>query len=87
MIALILAERYRDAVVSLKIPHGSSEVYDYVTLSLGVATVTSTSDLSPEILIKTEDKALYKTKHEGRNRVSANNCFTNKTLSIRRKAV
>ncbi|MGR3219870.1 MAG: GGDEF domain-containing response regulator [Candidatus Anammoxibacter sp.] len=70
--ALIFAEKYRDAVASLKIPHGKSEASDYVTLSLGVATMTSACDFSPEALIETADKALYKSKCTGRNRVSTN---------------
>ncbi|MGR3320208.1 MAG: GGDEF domain-containing response regulator [Candidatus Anammoxibacter sp.] len=84
--ALILAERYRDAVVSLEIPHGSSEVSDYVTLSLGVATVDSTGGLSAANLIEAADKALYKAKCAGRNRVSTNDCFTNETLLRTRKS-
>ncbi|MGR3179277.1 MAG: GGDEF domain-containing response regulator [Candidatus Anammoxibacter sp.] len=70
--ALIIATKYRDAVVSLKIPHSNSNISDYVTLSLGVATATSGSDISPELLIETADKALYKAKGDGRNRVCTN---------------
>ncbi|MGR3319770.1 MAG: GGDEF domain-containing response regulator [Candidatus Anammoxibacter sp.] len=70
--ALILAEKYRDAVVSLKIPHGNSDTSEYVTLSLGIATVIPSAGLSHQDLIEAADKALYKAKSAGRNRVSTN---------------
>jgi diguanylate cyclase (GGDEF)-like protein/PAS domain S-box-containing protein len=69
--ALKLAERIRKDIVSLKIPHDSSPISDYVTLSLGVASVTPKDGLSPQRLIEEADKVLYKVKHEGRNRVIA----------------
>ena len=44
---------------------------DYVTMSLGVATIVPSSDYSPEILKITADKALFLAKDAGRNQVIA----------------
>ena len=68
--ALMLAERYRNAIVSLRIPHHNSDASEYVTLSLGLATMTPSDGLSPQDLIEAADKALYIAKEKGRNRVS-----------------
>lgn len=69
--ALNLAEKCKSNVVGLKIPHGNSDVSEYVTLSLGVATMTPSIDLQFSTLIHRADKALYKAKEQGRNRVES----------------
>lgn len=66
--ALRQAERIRRSVEELKIPHSASSNGGYVTLSIGVATDSQTYD-SHETLLMRADKALYRAKHEGRNRV------------------
>ncbi|MEI7374728.1 diguanylate cyclase [Dickeya chrysanthemi] len=69
--ALILAERCRQAVESMEIPHTKSP-QGVVTVSIGVAaakpgeTGSSMAQLSNDA-----DQALYRAKHQGRNRVEA----------------
>ena len=67
--AKILAERMRQTVEELCIPHQQSKVSECVTLSLGVASVVPERGESAEKLVEMADKALYKAKQSGRNRV------------------
>lgn len=63
-----LAEKMVHGVFSLRIPHDKS-AFKCVTLSVGVSSVIPSKDLLPETLISEADKALYKAKASGRNRV------------------
>ena len=67
--ALRFAEKIRRDVEALKIPHEQSDISDYLTVSIGVASMIPTQETSQEHLIKAADDALYKAKKEGRNRV------------------
>ncbi|MEI6287493.1 MAG: diguanylate cyclase [Bacillota bacterium] len=67
--ALAIAERIRASVLALKIPHELSPVDEFVTISLGVATVATFDSNVPEQLIVAADRALYSAKDRGRNRV------------------
>jgi diguanylate cyclase (GGDEF)-like protein len=66
--AMIVAERILEAVEALALPHAGSEVADHVTVSIGVASIQSTSEGAPARLIAAADAALYRAKHAGRNR-------------------
>ena len=68
--ALHAAERIRELVEALHIPHSASQCSDWVTLSIGASTVVPTFDLSTADLMAAADSALYRSKHDGRNRVS-----------------
>ncbi len=63
---LTLAERIRQAIFDLNIPHVASLVAECVTVSLGVAIQESGSW---EDVLKTADEALYAAKETGRNTV------------------
>jgi len=67
--ALSVAESIRKAVLALAIPHSKSDVSDYVTVSLGVATFIPSEKNLPDDLIKTADSSLYQAKKSGRNQV------------------
>ncbi len=70
-VALERAERLRRAVEARRIPHGASPVSPWVTVSIGVAGRLPAGEVSPEILLREADRALYRAKAEGRNRVSS----------------
>ena len=66
--AISLAEECRDAVEKLQIPHKSSKISNYVTISIGVKTLYPDKKASPRKIILEADRALYKAKEKGRNR-------------------
>lgn len=69
--AFKVAEKIRTNVSSLKQEHAGSEVNDFVTLSLGVATIIPPmKGVHPDDLVKTADDALYASKDAGRNIVT-----------------
>jgi len=66
----IIAEELRANIERAGIEHINSLCADYVTVSLGVVTRFSDQDETPDALILAADRALYRSKNEGRNRVS-----------------
>ncbi|WP_025847838.1 sensor domain-containing diguanylate cyclase [Paenibacillus ehimensis] len=62
------AESIRMAVERLALPYKQSDASQYVTVSLGLATLVPDASAPPEQLIDLADKALYQAKAEGRNR-------------------
>lgn len=54
-------------VKRLNLPHAQSDVSNYVTLSLGIATLVPKHDSQIQSLIDAADKALYSAKQQGRN--------------------
>lgn len=67
--ALWVAERIRQHVASLSLPHKDSS-FGHVTVSCGVSSVLPCSDLSVEMLVKSADNALFLSKNQGRNTVT-----------------
>ena len=63
-----LAERIMNKVRSLQLPHETSDCAEVVTVSAGIATAVPAPDISREQLLQSADEALYKAKHQGRNR-------------------
>lgn len=67
--AQLMAEKIRQSVRGLKIRHPKSSIDQYITISLGVASITPDDSNSFETLINLADSALYRAKNNGRNRV------------------
>jgi diguanylate cyclase (GGDEF)-like protein len=68
--ALSVAHWLRGEVERQAIPHGGSSVSDYVTVSIGVASVAPVDGGSPERLIAAAGAALSRAKELGRNAVT-----------------
>jgi diguanylate cyclase (GGDEF)-like protein len=64
-----IAEQMRLAIQETCIPHKYSLTDNIITVSFGVATVIPQREQSSTILVSFADKALYKAKQLGRNRV------------------
>lgn len=69
--AMEVAESIRHSIRALQLPHASSFVADFVTLSLGVATMFPQPLDSGMTLLTHADRALYQAKEGGRDRVVA----------------
>lgn len=65
-VAMTVAQRCMDEISQARIPHEDSPVAEYLTCSIGVATVVATQDLVAESLVRCADEALYRVKSSGR---------------------
>ncbi|PKG93191.1 diguanylate cyclase [Paraglaciecola sp. MB-3u-78] len=65
-IAIHIIEKLKN----MALPHKYSNVADYVTMSIGIATSQPNSILTPEAIIRQADSALYAAKETGKNAYS-----------------
>ncbi|MFB9244050.1 sensor domain-containing diguanylate cyclase [Massilia antarctica] len=65
----VLAEKMRERIAALAIPHAKADLTGYITVSIGLAThaLENSSDIA--VLLGEADRALYMAKGAGRNRV------------------
>ncbi|GFM82143.1 diguanylate cyclase response regulator [Pseudomonas cichorii] len=66
----LLAEKLRQSVAGMNIPHIAPAPGSTLTVSIGVATVIPQNGLNSRQLILDADKGLYLAKHSGRNQVA-----------------
>jgi len=64
-----LAEKLCADIHALHIPHSGSQISEYITVSLGVASIIPAIEIENSELIKLADKQLYSAKEAGRNQV------------------
>jgi diguanylate cyclase (GGDEF)-like protein len=69
--AALYAERLRRRIWRLSIPYGASPMTDRVTISGGVATIAAGSIASADQVLVVADRALYRAKCLGKNRIVA----------------
>ena len=68
--ALRTANRLKELVIEERIPHGTSEVAEFITVSQGVITVSPDANTQPLELVQAVDECLYKAKDSGRNAIA-----------------
>ncbi len=85
--ALNIAEQALKKIRNLKVPHISSKTGEYITVSIGVATIFPQFETTEADLIKAADKALYQAKETGRNRIVSQNVITQKSLVLEQELV
>jgi len=66
--ALVIGNQLRTKIESLRLPHKSSQVSKYVTISIGFMTYFG-DDISLNSVLNLADQSLYKAKSNGKNRV------------------
>lgn len=67
--ALSVAEKLRESVAGLRIPHRHSDAAEHVTVSIGCATRKPMAKEAGAVTVADADQALYAAKARGRNRV------------------
>ncbi len=80
--ALKVANLIRDSIEQLAMPHHAAATSNVVTASIGVATTQHIAGKSLRDLMRCADKALYKSKRSGRNRVTAEELSAVKSLLL-----
>jgi diguanylate cyclase (GGDEF)-like protein len=74
--AALVADRLLLAVRRLAIPHEHSRGWQYISLSVGLASARPARDMNANELLDLADRMLYKAKTSGRNRVVTANLDT-----------
>jgi diguanylate cyclase (GGDEF)-like protein len=77
--AMTVAERIRSAVMRLRIPQ-HPDYSKTLTVSVGTATALPKSKITPADLYERADKALYKAKRLGRNRIATHDILRDADL-------
>jgi diguanylate cyclase len=85
--AELYAERLRRRIWRLAIPYNASQVSDRVTISGGVATVPHAIVVTPDELLRAADKALYRAKCLGRNRIASGDLIDRNTTAAAKRLV
>src|ERR1700751_5227217 len=63
-----IADRIRQRVATTHFPHGKAQPLGHVTVSIGVSTFSRIVNTA-ETVIAAADRALYRAKHQGKDRI------------------
>lgn len=73
-----LAEGFQSTILEMKIEHANSKVSEIVTISIGVSCVKPSDPEEMKQILEFADRALYKAKQNGRNRIEVCESAQNK---------
>ncbi|MGI0480189.1 diguanylate cyclase domain-containing protein [Geminocystis sp. CENA526] len=68
-VGLVIADLIQSTISSFEMPHATSKVSEYVTLSMGVSCLIPDKNTTANDLVANADKALYEAKNQGRDRI------------------
>lgn len=77
--ARLMAERIRESIDALQLPHLFSPTTPRVTVSLGATTLEAGTPCSPDQLLSLADQLLYQSKASGRHRITFD-FYTNESV-------
>ncbi|MGE4291142.1 MAG: diguanylate cyclase [Desulfovibrio sp.] len=72
---LKVAESIRQELRALALPHPDSEISEFVTVSMGKATLVPNPDDAPSSLVASSDESLYRAKAAGRDQICCSDSF------------
>jgi diguanylate cyclase (GGDEF)-like protein len=76
-----MAEKLRQRINQLKIPHEKSQADDFLSVSIGLVTLYPDHECEPEQILHEADANLYKAKERGRNQVISSELTQEKQIS------
>ncbi|MBN1173625.1 MAG: GGDEF domain-containing protein [Micromonosporaceae bacterium] len=80
--ALTVARRFARLLAQMAITHAASPVAPVVTASIGVAALVPAAEDTSDRVLAMADRALYRAKDEGRNRISTESAAHDSSLSV-----
>lgn len=80
--AMQLAAEAVENLNKMQIRHSESPTSEFLTVSVGIATVLANFDLTENELVKLADSALYKAKRDGRNQIFVYDQITQGSMNI-----
>lgn len=67
--ALRVAQRMQSAIAQIEIPHATSPIGSYLTVTIGIASIIPGEERSAIALLDEADRQLYSAKYRGRNQI------------------
>jgi diguanylate cyclase (GGDEF)-like protein len=80
--AIKLGQKIQTELRKLQLPHSSSQISDYITLSIGITSIIPHPEITPEMVLDQADRLLYLAKHQGRNQIVASSQLSDHNFTL-----